>query len=101
MKRNPWQQVVASLEAEGIEIVLGMPGNAWNLQELPANVAAANEAAQASLGEAEIDVVRPLAIVCLGATAAQALLGPQFRVTKQRGEFVESPLAPLAQSGRR
>jgi DNA polymerase len=45
--------------------------------------------------ESEIDVVRPLAIVCLGATAAQALLGPQFRVTKQRGEFVESPLAPF------
>ena len=45
--------------------------------------------------ESEIDVVRPLAIVCLGATAAQALLGPQFRVTKQRGDFVESPLAPL------
>src|ERR687895_2815005 len=34
--------------------------------------------------EAEIDVVRPKAIVCLGATAAQALLGPQFRVTRQR-----------------
>jgi uracil-DNA glycosylase family protein len=45
--------------------------------------------------EAEVDVVRPRAIVCLGATAAQALLGPQFRVTKQRGEFVESPLAAL------
>jgi uracil-DNA glycosylase len=42
--------------------------------------------------EAEIDVVRPKAIVCLGATAAQALLGPSFRVTKQRGEFVDSPL---------
>ena len=45
--------------------------------------------------ESEIDVVRPQAIVCLGATAAQALLGPQFRVTKHRGELVESPLAPL------
>ena len=32
-------------------------------------------------------------IVALGATAAQALLGPQFRVTKQRGEFIESTLA--------
>ena len=42
--------------------------------------------------EAEIDVVRPKAIVCLGATAAQALLGPHFRVTEQRGEFVDSPL---------
>jgi uracil-DNA glycosylase family protein len=44
--------------------------------------------------EAEIAVVKPEVLVCLGATAAQALLGPAFRVTKQRGEFVESPLAP-------
>jgi DNA polymerase len=44
--------------------------------------------------EAEIAVVKPRIIVCLGATAAQSLLGPQFRVTKQRGEFVESPYAP-------
>ena len=34
-------------------------------------------------------------LVCLGATAAQALLGRTFRVTRQRGEFVGSPLAPL------
>lgn len=33
--------------------------------------------------------------VCLGATAAQALLGRDFRVTRQRGQFVESDLAPL------
>jgi DNA polymerase len=33
-------------------------------------------------------------IVALGATAAQALFGPQFRVTKQRGQFLESTLAP-------
>ncbi len=45
--------------------------------------------------EAELDVVRPKAVVCLGATAAQALLGRGFKVTQQRGEFVESPLAPL------
>lgn len=45
--------------------------------------------------EAELAVVKPQAVVCLGATAAQALLGKQFRVTTQRGEFVESPLAPL------
>jgi uracil-DNA glycosylase family protein len=43
--------------------------------------------------EAEISVVRPRALVCLGATAAQALLGKQFRVTQQRGRFVESDLA--------
>jgi DNA polymerase len=32
--------------------------------------------------------------VCLGATAAQALLGRSFKVSRQRGEFVVSPLAP-------
>ena len=45
--------------------------------------------------EAEIDVVKPRAVVCLGATAAQALLGKDFRVTQHRGEFIESPLADL------
>jgi uracil-DNA glycosylase len=45
--------------------------------------------------EAEIATIRPKAIVCLGATAAQALLGKDFRVTKRRGEFIESPLAPF------
>jgi len=43
----------------------------------------------------EIQLVKPRAIVCLGATAAQALLGRQFKVTAHRGEFIESPLAPL------
>ena len=44
--------------------------------------------------EAEIAVVRPRVIACLGATAAQALLGKAFRVTQHRGEWIESPLAP-------
>jgi uracil-DNA glycosylase family protein len=44
--------------------------------------------------EAEIAVLKPSVIVCLGATAAQALLGRDFRVTARRGEFVDSPLAP-------
>jgi uracil-DNA glycosylase len=38
--------------------------------------------------------VKPTVVVCLGATAAQALIGRQFRVTKQRGELLESTLAP-------
>lgn len=41
--------------------------------------------------EAELRVVQPRVIVCLGATAAQALLGPPFRVTVDRGRFVPSP----------
>ena len=45
--------------------------------------------------DVEIALVRPRAIVCLGATAAQALLGRQFRLTAHRGEFITSPLAPL------
>jgi uracil-DNA glycosylase len=45
--------------------------------------------------ETEIALVRPHVLVCLGATAAQALLGKSFKVSKQRGEFVESSLAPL------
>ena len=44
--------------------------------------------------EAEIALVKPDVIVALGATAAQSLLGPQFQVTKQRGEFIPSTLAP-------
>jgi DNA polymerase len=43
--------------------------------------------------EAELAVVRPRILVCLGATAAQALLGRQFRVTRQRGEWIDSDLA--------
>lgn len=45
--------------------------------------------------DAEIALFRPKVIVCLGATAAQALLGKDFRVTKHRGERLESPLAPF------
>ena len=41
--------------------------------------------------EAELDVVRPRTIVCLGATAAQVLLGPSFRLTKHLGRFVVTP----------
>jgi uracil-DNA glycosylase family protein len=39
---------------------------------------------------AELELIQPRVIVCLGATAAQALLGPTFRVTKQRGEVLNS-----------
>jgi len=45
--------------------------------------------------DAEIRAVKPRAIVCLGSTAAQALLGSKFRVSVQRAQFVKSPLAPL------
>jgi DNA polymerase len=45
--------------------------------------------------DTEIALVKPRAIVCLGATAAQALLGKSFKVTAHRGEFISSALAPV------
>jgi uracil-DNA glycosylase len=45
--------------------------------------------------DVEIQLVKPRAIVCLGATAAQALLGRTFRLTAHRGELIPSPLAPV------
>ena len=46
--------------------------------------------------EAEIGVVKPQVIVALGATAAQALFGKGFRVTRERGRLVPFALAPYA-----
>lgn len=43
----------------------------------------------------EIELVKPRVIVCLGSTAAQALIDPAFKVTHHRGERVASPLAPV------
>jgi uracil-DNA glycosylase len=43
---------------------------------------------------AEIDLVKPRVLALLGATAAQALLGKDFRVTKQRGIWLETELVP-------
>ena len=45
--------------------------------------------------ETEIALVKPRVLVCLGATAAQALLGKAFKVSRQRGELVASSLAPI------
>lgn len=46
--------------------------------------------------EAEIEVLRPKLIVCLGATAAQSLMGHDLRVTRDRGKIVESPFGVQA-----
>jgi DNA polymerase len=43
--------------------------------------------------EAELRIVRPKVLVCLGATAAQAIFGPSFRVTRERGKVLSSPFA--------
>ena len=45
--------------------------------------------------EGEIAAVKPSVIVCLGATAAQAVIGRGFKVSVDRGRFIESPLAPV------
>src|SRR5438309_2423604 len=44
--------------------------------------------------DAELAILRPQVVVCLGATAAQALISPTFKVTKERGKLIDSPLAP-------
>lgn len=45
--------------------------------------------------EEEVALVKPRAIVCLGSTAAQALMGPAFRITKDRGAILEHDWSPL------
>jgi DNA polymerase len=45
--------------------------------------------------DSEIRTLKPEVVVCLGATAAQALLGRDFKVTQRRGELIESSLAPV------
>ena len=49
---------------------------------------------RAALARCRVATVRPQVVVCLGATAAQTLLGKDFRVTRDRGTFVKSNLAP-------
>ncbi|MGE5277770.1 MAG: UdgX family uracil-DNA binding protein [Acidobacteriota bacterium] len=44
--------------------------------------------------EAELSIIRPRVLVCLGATAGKALLGPDFRLTRERGRFLETQWAP-------
>jgi len=48
--------------------------------------------------EAELAIVRPRILVCLGATAAQSVFGPAYRVTKERGQFVHHEWAEQATS---
>jgi uracil-DNA glycosylase family protein len=45
--------------------------------------------------DAEIAIIRPAVIVCLGASAAQALIGRNYRVTRQRGELQKSSFGPM------
>jgi uracil-DNA glycosylase len=44
--------------------------------------------------EAELHLIQPQIIVCLGATAAQTIFGGAYRLTKERGEFVRNSWAP-------
>jgi uracil-DNA glycosylase family protein len=45
--------------------------------------------------EAELEVVKPKIVVCLGATAAQSVLGKPVLITKERGKFIESDSGPV------
>jgi uracil-DNA glycosylase len=45
--------------------------------------------------QAELEVTEPEALITLGATAGKALFGSSFRVTRQRGELLDSELAPI------
>jgi len=91
------------LEAAGIDRSLAYVTNAvkhfkWSARgkrRIHQKPNAAEMAACRPWLEAELAVVRPKVLVALGATAAQSLLGRQFRVTKQRGTPVESDLAPF------
>jgi uracil-DNA glycosylase family 4 len=48
--------------------------------------------------EAEIELIRPRVLLCLGATAAQTVFGAAYRVTKERGQFVAHKWAPYGTS---
>jgi uracil-DNA glycosylase len=64
-------------------------------RRIHAKPAAAEVAACRPWLDTELSLVKPRAVVCLGSTAAKALLGASFKVTAQRGTFIESPMAPL------
>jgi uracil-DNA glycosylase family protein len=90
------------LEAAGIDRSLAYVTNAvkhfkWvgrGKRRIHQKPNAAEQAACRPWLDAELEVIKPKVLVALGATAAQSLLGRQFRVTKQRGVPVESDLAP-------
>jgi DNA polymerase len=44
--------------------------------------------------EAELELVRPAVLAALGATAARALFGPEFRLLRQRGQFFTTRWSP-------
>jgi DNA polymerase len=48
--------------------------------------------------EAELSLIRPKVIVCLGATAALSVFGPDYRLTRERGQFIKHPWAAQATS---
>ncbi|HVM09065.1 MAG TPA: UdgX family uracil-DNA binding protein [Acidimicrobiales bacterium] len=72
------------------------PGGAGGKRRIHQKPNAAEQLACRPWLESELEVVTPKVVVCLGATAAQALLGKQFKVTQQHGQWVEWPYEPLA-----
>jgi uracil-DNA glycosylase family protein len=87
----------AGIDRRGVYVTNAVKHFKWEPQgkrRIHAKPNAAEIAACRPWLEAELEVVKPDVLVCLGATAAQALLGRQFRVSQERGRFVPSPLAP-------
>jgi uracil-DNA glycosylase len=93
--RDATQTVFGEGPADAEVMVVGeQPGDREDREGRPF-VGPAGLLLDRALERAGIDLVKPHALVLLGATAAQALLGKDFRVTERRGELIDLPLAPV------
>ena len=90
----PWRRLVSTARSHMTNVVKHFKWQARGKRRIHQKPSWAEMTACKPWLDAELAAVQPRVLVCLGATAAQALLGRQFRVTKQRGELVDSPLAP-------
>ena len=89
---RPWEQ--AGLERSSLYVTNAVKHFKWEPRgkvRLHKKPGAREVAACKPWLLAELDAVHPEIVLCLGATAAQALLGPGFRVTRQRGQIVTGP----------
>ena len=85
---------VAGIDRDDVYVTNAVKHFKWTAQgkrRLHAKPSAREMAACRPWLEAELDAVAPRIIVCLGATAAQSLMGASFRITRQRGQVLDSP----------
>jgi uracil-DNA glycosylase len=88
--------VQAGIDRDGIYVTNAVKHFKWELRgkrRIHKKPSSAEIAACRCWLDAEIAALQPEVVVCLGATAAQALLGRTFRVTVDHGKFIPSPLA--------